>query len=168
MSEPSAHIAARCHHHTSYCSRCDLLVGLDGLHVTVVEFDREVGLLTVRVESARAPMGCTSCGVVAHSHGRSDVTLVDAPCFDRPVRLIWRKRTWRCEEPSCPTKVFTEQDEQVARPRALLTVRACWWAINQIRREHASIAGIARQPGTTWNMVWTSIEPLLQAMADDS
>jgi transposase len=63
--------------------------------------------------------------------------------------------------------VFTEQDEQVARPRALLTVRACWWAINQIRREHASIAGIARQLGTTWNTVWTSIEPLLQAMADD-
>lgn len=52
--EPTAHIAARRHHHTSYCSRCDLLVGLDGLHVTVVEFDREVGLLTVRVESARA------------------------------------------------------------------------------------------------------------------
>jgi transposase len=167
LSEPTAHIAARRHHHTSYCSRCDLLVGLDGLHVTVVEFDREVGLLTVRVESARAPMGCTSCGAVAHSHGRSDVTLVDAPCFDRPVRLIWRKRTWRCEEPSCPTKVFTEQDEQVARPRALLTVRACWWAINQIRREHASIAGIGRQLGTTWNTVWTSIEPLLQAMADD-
>ena len=69
MSEPTARIAARRHHPTSYCSRCDLLVGLDGLHVTVVEFDREVGLLTIRVESARAPMGCTSCGVVAHSHG---------------------------------------------------------------------------------------------------
>lgn len=150
-----------------YCSRCDLLVGLGDLHVTGVEFDHDVGLLTVGVESPRAPMGCPSCGVIAHSHGRSAVTLVDAPCFDRPVRLVWRKRTWRCEETVCATKVFTEQDEQVARPRALLTTRAGWWAINQIRREHASIRGIARQLGTTWNTVWTSIRPLLQEMADD-
>ena len=32
---------------------------------------------------------------------------------------------------------------------------------------NASISGIARQLGTTWNTVWTSIEPLLQEMADD-
>lgn len=166
MSEPTARAAAR-HHDTTYCSRCDLLVGLNGLHVVAVEFDHDVGLLTVRVESSPGPMGCTTCGVLAHSHGRREVVLVDAPCFDRPVRLVWRKRTWRCVESSCATKVFTEQDEQVARPRALLTTRACWWAINQIRREHASIRGIARQLGTTWNTVWTSIRPLLQEMADD-
>ncbi|UFN45107.1 transposase [Nocardioides okcheonensis] len=63
--------------------------------------------------------------------------------------------------------MFTEQDAEIAAPRALLTTRACWWAINQIRREHASIAGLARQLGTTWNTVWSSIRPLLQAMADD-
>lgn len=93
--------------------------------------------------------------------------VVDAPCFDRPVRVVWRKRTWRWIEGSCPTKVSTEQDEQGARPRALLTTRACWWAINQIRREHASIRGLARQLETTWNTVWTSIQPLLQEMARD-
>jgi transposase len=167
MLEPTARAAARCHHDSPYCSRCDLLVGLAGLHVTAVDFDHDFGLLTVRVESPRAPMGCLACGVVAGSHGRRDVTLVDAPCFDRPVRIVWRKRTWRCDEPSCPTKVFTEQDPEVAAPRALMTTRACWWAINQIRREHASIAGLARQLGTTWNTVWSSIQPLLEAMADD-
>jgi transposase len=36
-----------------------------------------------------------------------------------------------------------------------------------IRREHASLAGLARQLGTTRNTVWTSIRPLLKAMADD-
>lgn len=85
--------------------------------------------------------------------------LIDAPSFDRPVLLVWCKRTWRCEEPACPTRTFTEQREEIAAPRALLTARACWWAINQIRREHASIAGIARQLGTTWNTVWSSIKP---------
>jgi transposase len=63
--------------------------------------------------------------------------------------------------------VFTEQNDSVAGARALLTRRACWWAIGQLRREHASVQGIARQLGTTWRTVWRSIQPLLQAMADD-
>jgi len=148
LSEPTVCIASRCHHDCSYCSRCDLLVGLDGLHVTAVARDG-AGQLAVSVESALSVGGCPGCGVVAHSHGRREVRLVDAPCFDRPVELVWRKRTWRCVEASCPVKVFTEQDEQVAPPRALLTTRACWWAIGQIRHEHASVAGIASQLGTT-------------------
>ena len=112
-------------------------------------------------------MGCPLCGVIAASHGRRTVVLVDAPCFGRPVRVVWRKRTWRCREPACPGRSFTEQDDRVCRPRGLLTVRACWWAIGQLRAEHASIGGLARQLGTTWRTVWRSIEPLLQVMADD-
>jgi len=92
---------------------------------------------------------------------------VDAPCFGRPVRVIWRKRRWRCPDPGCARLTFVEQDEKIAAPRALLTVRACWWAIGQLRREHASVAGIARQLGTTWNTVWASIKPLLKAAAED-
>ena len=42
-----------------------------------------------------------------------------------------------------------------------------WWAIGQLRREHASIQGLARQLGTTWKTVWRSVEPLLVAMAAD-
>jgi len=119
--------------------------------VLTVNHDEDVGLLTVVVESAPGPMGCGVCGVIAHSHGRRDVALVDAPCFGRLVRLTWGKRSWRCAEPSCPTRVFTEQDQDVAAPRALMTTRACWWAINQLRREHARISGIAANsvgPGT--------------------
>lgn len=62
----------------------------------------------------------------------------------------WRKRTWWCAEARCEAKVFTEQNDALARPRALLSARACWWAMRQLRREHASVAGIARQLGTTW------------------
>ncbi|NMR21374.1 ISL3 family transposase [Cellulomonas fimi] len=126
----------------------------------------EAGLRVV-VESARQMMGCPTCGVIVGSHGRRDVHLVDVPCFGRPVELVWRKRTWRCEEALCATKSITEQHHNLAPPRALLTVRAAWWAINQIRREHASVAGLARQLGTSWNTVWTSIKPLLEAMAAD-
>ncbi len=154
-----------------YCDRCDLLVGLPGLHVVAVErfwAGRGEGL-AVMVESPSGVMGCPACGVVARSHGRRVVELVDVPCFGRPVTLRWRKRTWTCPDPGCPVGTFTEQDPQVAPARALLTTRASQWAIGQLRREHASVQGLARQLGTTWRTVWRSIRPLLeQAAADEA
>lgn len=149
-----------------YCERCDLLVGLDGLHVTGVECGGG-GMLTVTVESAPSVMGCRACGVVAHGHGRVRVCLVDAPAMGRPVRIVWCKRRWVCPDPVCPVGSFVEQDERVAAPRAKLTARACRWAIGQIRREHASVNGIRRQLCTSWGAVWDSIAPILKAAAED-
>jgi hypothetical protein len=94
-----------------------LLVGLDGLHVIAVERDGS-DRLVVTVESEAEVMGCRSCGVIAHGHGRVDVRLVDAPAFGHPVRIIWRKRRWLCREPVCEVGSFVEQDEAVAAPRA--------------------------------------------------
>ncbi len=148
-----------------YCSNCDLLVGLAGLHV--IEVDVGDRWTTVTVESAPAVMGCHSCGVVAESHGRRDHLLIDAPVFGRPVRLIWRKRTWACPEPLCGVGTFTEQADHVAARRGLLTTRARWWAVGQMRREHASVAGLARQLGCSWRTLWRAIQPLLAAMAAD-
>ncbi len=149
-----------------YCDRCDLLVGLNNLRVVDVDRDGE-GALTVTVESAPEPMGCPACGVVAHRHGRREVRLVDAPAFGKPTTVVWRKRRWRCPEPACPIGAFVEQDEAVARPRGLLTVRACRWAIAELGGEHASVQGLARRLGTTWRTVWTSIEPILATAAAD-
>ena len=87
MSEPTL----CCRASGGYCDRCDLLVGLDGLHVIGVDRD-DGGGLTVRVESAPEVMGCRRCGVIAHGHGRDEVELVDAPAMGRPVRIVWRKR----------------------------------------------------------------------------
>jgi transposase len=164
MCEPKG-CAGVCSRADTYCDRCDLLVGLPGLRV--VEVAAAADRLTVTVESPRSAQGCRACGVIAQSHGRSSVRLVDAPCFDRPVWIVWLKRTWKCQEPVCPGGVFTEQADDVAPARGLLTMRARWWAVRQLRFEHASVLGLARQLGTTWRTVWCSIEPLLQAMADD-
>lgn len=60
-----------------------------------------------------------------------------------------------------------EQDDQIARPRSKLTVRACQWAISQLWREHASINGLRRQLGASWGTVWESIRPLLEAANRD-
>ncbi len=163
MTEPTL----CCPRSGGYCDRCDLLVGLPGLHVIGVERDDGDGSLTVTVESEPQVMGCPTCGVVAHGHGRVNVTLVDAPWAGRPVRVVWRKRRWVCPVPVCGRRSFVEQDEDIARPRALLTARACRWAIAQLRREHASVLGLARQLGTTWDTVWTSIRPVLEKAAAD-
>jgi transposase len=143
-----------------------VLVGLDGLHVIGVVADAG-GRLTITVESAAEPMGCPACGVLAHGHGRVEARLVDAPAMGRPVRLIWRKRRRVCPEPACPVGSFVEQDDTIVAPRSKLTTRACRWAIQQIRREHASVNGIRRQLGTGWRTVWESIQPLLQRAADE-
>ena len=81
--------------------------------------------------------------------------------------MRWRKRTWTCPEPSCPVGVFTEQDDAIAKPRAMLTARACLWAVHQIRREHGSVSGVARQLGTAWKTLWRAVEPELQRLAAD-
>lgn len=162
MPEPTLCCRAR----GGYCDRCDLLVGLDGLHVIGVERD-DGGRLVIEVESESTLMGCPACGVVAHGHGRVVVRLVDAPAMGRPVTIRWRKRRWVCPDAGCPVGTFVEQDERIAAPRSSLTTRACRWAIEQIRREHASVNGIRRQLGTGWRTVWESIRPLLQVADAD-
>lgn len=148
MPEPTTCFAVRNRDDTRYCDRCDLLVGLPGLRVIKVD-TADDGVLVVTVESPRTGnvQGCRECGVIAESLGRVTVGLVDAPAMGRRVRVVWRKRRWRCLESACQVGSFVEQDEQVAAPRAALTVRACRWAIGQIRREHASVNGVRRQLG---------------------
>jgi hypothetical protein len=123
MPEPTACARARSYPDADDCDRCDLLVGLDGFHVIdVAEGEGRGGVsLPVVVESPPRQEGCRVCGVIVHRHGRRTVRLVDAPCMGRPVELVWRKRTWRCGESTCPTGGWTELEGDLARPRALLT-----------------------------------------------
>lgn len=67
------------------------------------------GTVRVDVETDVDLTGCPDCGVVAVGHGRRVRVLHDAPCFGRPVRVWWRKRIWRCPEPSCPRSTWTEE-----------------------------------------------------------
>ena len=76
-------------------------------------------------------------------------------------------RRWICREHTCQITTFTEQNHSVCAPRARLGVRAIRWAIRQLRFEGATILGLARQLGTTWNTVWSHIKPCLQAASDD-
>ena len=95
------------------------------------------------------------------------VEVIDAPWAGVPARIRWFKRRWICRERTCETVTFLEHSEKVCAPRARLGVRAIRWAIRQLRFEGATISGLARQLGTTWNTVWSHIKPRLQAASDD-
>ncbi len=96
------------------------------------------------------------------------VEVIDAPWAGVPARLRWFKRRWICREHACQTVIFLEHDERMCAPRARLGARVIRWAIRQFRFEGATIAGLARQLATTWNSVWSHIEPCLRAASDDS
>jgi len=149
---------------TDPCSRCDVLLGLEGVHVEHVE--RGPTVLTVTVSTPWQLMGCPACGVVAVGRGRRVRRLRDVPGIV-PVLVRWRQRTWRCPDAGCPVGVFVEQCPDLVPPRGSLTCRAVVWAIGQLRREHATIAGLARQLGTTWKTLWRAVLPRLVSLAAD-
>lgn len=155
-----------CASDSSYCARCDVLVGLDGVRVTGVQ-RRVGGMLIIDVESPPGPVGCPGCGQVAVSAGRKVLSLVDAPMGTMPVRVRWRKRRWRCVDSSCVVRSFTQQNAAVARTNSTLTARAEMWAVGQMRRENMSVRGIARQLGVAWRTVWSHVKPVLQQDAAD-
>ena len=95
------------------------------------------------------------------------VEVIDVPWAGVPVRIRWFNGRWICREHTCQIATFTEQNHSVCAPRARLGARAIRWAIRQLRFEGATISGLARQLGTTWNTVWSHIKPCLQAASDD-
>jgi transposase len=83
------------------------LLGLDGFEVLTAEITG--GEWQVTVQTTASVVGCRGCGVRAELHGRRTVRVRDLPFAGRPVVLAWRKRIWRCREPACGVRTWTEQ-----------------------------------------------------------
>ena len=91
----------------------EALLGLDGFGVLAVEETPSEVIVTV--ETTADFVGCPTCGVRAVAKDRLRVDIRDLPCFGRPARLVWLKRRWRCADPDCAAKTWTEGTEHVAR-----------------------------------------------------
>jgi transposase len=121
------------------------LLGMDGLVVlTMTEEDGEWWLL---VETRSEPVGCPGCGVRATGHGRSVVQARDLPVSGKPVRLVWRKRRWRCTDKDCPTTTFSEHSPFV---EGSLTRRARAEICRRVGEDGHSVASAARAFGIGW------------------
>jgi transposase len=166
MAEPTS----CCVEPGGYCARVDTLFNLPGVHVLDVAWHEGRGRLPAGlrliVETGSAETGCPACGVIAEARGRRSRQLHDIPAFRAPVELVWRQRRYRCTEPACPVRGFSEI-HALAPPRAKLTGRAAWWAISCIQRDNASVASVARRLGVDWHTVWEVIKPLLEELVDD-
>ena len=124
--------------------------------------------LVLDVESCNQLAGCPGCGLNRtrpRSYGGGGDRRALGPGSRQGSGGTIRRRI--CREHACQTVTFLEHDERVCAPRARLGVRVIRWAIRQLRFEGATISGLARQLGTTWNTVWSHIKPCLQAASDD-
>lgn len=99
------------------------LLGIDGLTVVNVEVDADGARVVHTVTDEAVPPACPKCGVVSTSpRGQARTRPRDVPYGDRPVRLVWHKRRWRCRERKCPRVSFTESLPGIPA-RARLTAR---------------------------------------------
>ncbi len=113
------------------------------------------GELWVLVETTATEIGCVSCGTRAVPKDRRRVHLRDLEWAGRPARLVWNKRVWRCPDPDCATRTWTEQTGAAA-PRAALTVRAERELCAMVAGG-ASVAAAARRFGVGWHTAMAAV-----------
>jgi transposase len=139
-----------------WCARADAMFDVPRMHVLAVAVD-EKDRLVLTVESDQVEHGCPACGVLAVGHGRRVHVIHDAPCFGRVTLVRWLKRVWRCREPLCPTRTFSEAHD-LAAPRAVLTSRAVAWATDALTHDDTTVSALARHLGVDWHTAWDAIE----------
>jgi hypothetical protein len=131
-------------------------LGLPGFRVLeVVETAAE---LVVRIETTASLMGCAGCGTRAEVHDRVEVAIRDLPCFGRPARLVWRKLRWRCREPLCERKTWTETSQHLDG-QVVLTRRAGAEACRQVGELARPVSTVADEFGVCW---WTIMNAVIE------
>ena len=134
----------------------EVLLGLPGFRVLEVH---ETGVeVIVTVETTADFTGCHRCGVRAEAQDRRRVHLRDLPCFGRPARLVWIKRRWRCPDPDCDARTWTEHSDDIDA-QAVLTRRAGAEACRQVGEHARPVAEVAREFSVCW---WTVMNAVIE------
>jgi transposase len=140
------------------------VLGLAGFRV--LDAGEVDGELELSVETTAERDWCRRCGVRAVSKDRPTVVVRDVDAFDRPVRLRWRKRRWRCSEAACEARTWTERIDAV-RPRMALTERARAKACRRVGRDGHSVASVARDFGVGWHTIMRAVIEHGAPLVDD-
>jgi transposase len=140
------------------------LLDLDGFEVISAELVSAEWQLAV--QTTATVTGCMSCGVRATLHGRRTVRVRDLPIGGRPVVLAWRKRIWRCGEPACRVRTWTERVAAVG-PRAVLTQRARAEACRRVGKDAHAVAAVARDLGVGWATIMRAVREHGSPLVDD-
>jgi transposase len=142
----------------------EALLGLDGFRaLEVTETPDEV---VITVETMADFVGCGSCGTRAVAHEGKLVAVRDLPCFGRPARPVWVKRRWRCVEPGCEAKTWTEGSEHVDA-KVVLTRRAGAEACRQVGELARPVSIVATEFGVCWWTVMNAVAEHGTPLVDD-
>jgi transposase len=141
------------------------LLGLDGFEVLSAELVG--GEWQVIVQTTATVVGCVGCGVQAELHGRRMVWVRDLPIGGRPVVLAWHKRIWRCGEPACDVRTWTERAAAIG-PRLVLTERARAEACRRVGKDAHAVAAVARDLGVGWGTVMRAVHEHGSPLVDDA
>jgi transposase len=134
----------------------EVLLGLAGFEV--LDALEEPDEVVIAVETTVTIAWCAGCGVRAVPHERKTVEIRDLACFGRPVRLVWRKRRWRCGEDACEAKTWTEHSEHFDA-QAVMTRRAGAEACRQVGENARPVSGVADEFGVCW---WTVMNAVIE------
>jgi transposase len=90
----------------------------------------------------------------------------DLAIFGRPARLVWWKRRWRCAEPLCAMRTWTESSSAFSS-RCLLTNRAGLECCLQVGLNARPVAQMARELGVCWDTVMAAVREHGEPLVDD-
>jgi transposase len=141
-----------------------VMLGLPGFVVLAVS--EYAGELEQAVQTTAGEGWCPGCGARARLHDRRPSWVRDLPAAGRPVTLVWVKRVWRCVEPLCMTRTWTETSEAI-RPRASWTERARAEACRQVGQDGQTVAQVAACFGVGWATVMAAVREYGQPLIDD-
>jgi transposase len=142
------------------------LLGLpDGLHLLGIT--RSSATVAVEVAAGAVTHPCPRCRTASDRvHSYYTRTVADVACAGQPVRIILHARKFRCRDPVCAQKVFTERFPAYLRPWARKTQRlvealtSLGWAIGGRGTERvASALGIAASRHTVLHLLAQSADP---------
>ena len=140
----------------------EAMLGLPGFRV--VDVHESASEVVIGIETTAELVGCPGCGVLARAHDRMAVEYRDLAAFGRPARLRWDKRRWRCEEPRCAVRSWTESSPAFSG-RCLLTDRAGAECCRQVGRNARPVSQMADELGVCWDTVMAAVrehgEPLV-------
>jgi transposase len=147
---------------TSCCA--ETIVDLPGFVILGAgEYGGELELL---VETTATEVHCGQCGTRAQVHDRREHLLRDVPVAGRATVLVWWKRIWRCPDPACSVRTWTEQSP-LGAPRQSLTARAKAWVTRRVGADGETVSGVARTLGVGWWSVMRAVIELGTPLVND-